>query len=95
VLVDVEEGVQDDLEGEITSVSSGGARIAVDDEGSGNTCVNVPSSAHVFLVTNHGGGAEVGAIDRSQLRVGDEVNVFGSSGGDCFEAETVIVIDES
>jgi hypothetical protein len=96
VLVDVEGGTQDDaLEGEISSVSSGGARIAVDDEASGNTCVNVPSSARVFLVTSNGSGAEVGAIDRSQLRVGDEVSVFGSPGGDCFDAETVIVVDES
>ena len=35
------------------------------------------------------------AIDRSQLQVGDPVSVFGNAGGTCFQADTVIVLDES
>ena len=95
VIVDVEAADEEELEGVIDSVSSGGARLEVDTEDAEDACVAVPGGADVFLVTSNNGGAEVEAIDRSQLQPGDEVSVFGSQGDDCFEADTVIVVDES
>ena len=86
---------QAELEGEITSVSSGGARLQVDTEDADDTCVAVPGGAGVFRVTSDDGGAEVEAIERSQLQAGDEVSAFGSQDDAGFEADTVIVVDES
>ena len=94
VVVDVEAGDEAQIEGEITDVVGGGARILVDTEESGSECVDVPSSADLFAITSDAGSAHVDAIDRSQLREGDQVSVFGEPDGECLEAETVIVLDE-
>lgn len=93
VVVDVEDD-EAQLEGEIVDVQSGGARIVVDADG-GSECVDVPGSADVFAITSDSGSAHVDAIDRSQLREGDVVSVFGEPGGGaCLESDTVIVLDE-
>jgi hypothetical protein len=81
------------IEGEIESVANGGARIQVQTD-TGTKCVNVPSDARVFEVHHGDTGASAEDIDRSALQAGDEVNVFGTAGGTCFTADTVIVFVE-
>lgn len=88
VVLDVEAMTGERISGEITSVSLGGARLEVEtDEGS--RCVDVPAEARVFAVTVDGDEAEAKAIDRSDLKPGDQVTVFGVPNG-CLEARTVI-----
>lgn len=93
VVVDEEARSHERLEGEITNVEAGGANLEVTNDG-GTVCVNVPADARVFRVTIDGDDGEAEYIDRSDLRVGDQVNVFGSSNG-CFDAKTVIVFVEA
>jgi hypothetical protein len=94
VVVDVENESEANLEGEITSVESGGARLEIDTEDDGTACVDVPSDAELFRITSDGGTSHVDAIDRSQLMHGDRVSVFGTPGASCLEASTLIVLEE-
>jgi hypothetical protein len=91
-VVDVSAVETDRLEGEIVAVLPGGGSIDVETD-DGVECVNVPSSAKVFRVTISEDGGSAEAIDRSQLMVGDAVNVFGVADG-CFDAETLLVFVE-
>lgn len=95
IMVDVAAMETDRIEGIISEApEAGGARLQVltDD---GVVCVDVPSSARVFEVELDDGAGQGSsmAIDRSELRRGDQVNIFGVDGesnGDCFTAKTVI-----
>ena len=81
------------IEGRITAVESGGARLQVqtDDE---TLCVDVTADARVFAVSHGDDDAGTEEIDRSALAVGDTVSVFGAAGSTCFAADTVIVFDD-
>ena len=58
-------------------------------------CVDIPGDAEVLRVTLDDDGAETDRIDRSDLRVGDDVTVFGKPNG-CLQAMTVVVfVDET
>lgn len=89
VVVDVAAMETQRLSGVIASVESNGASLELDTD-AGSQCVNVPAGARVFRVTLDDGQGSAEAIDRSQLQVGDQVDVFGFANG-CFQAETVIV----
>jgi hypothetical protein len=93
VVVDEEARDHERIDGEITSVADGGASLEVTND-DGTVCVNVPADARVFRVTIDGDDGEAEDIDRSDLRVGDRVAVFGSANG-CFDAKAVIVFVES
>jgi hypothetical protein len=92
VVVDVATMETERLEGQISGIEGDGARLQLQTE-AGVACVDVPTTARVFLVTVDDDEGSAVAGDRSDLRVGDRVNVFGSSGA-CFTAETVIVFDD-
>jgi hypothetical protein len=78
------------IEGTITSVANGGANLQVQTS-TGSQCVDVPSTARVFEVSQDNSSAD--DIDRSALMVNDVVNIFGTPGTSCFQADTVIVFE--
>ena len=94
MLVDADDDDPNQLEGEIVGLLAGGALLHLDTEDAGTPCVDVSDGAEVFRVFSRAGRAEVDAIDRSQLRPGDQVSVFGDAGEGCLQADTVIVLDE-
>lgn len=94
IMVDLEAVEIDRIEGVIIEdPEDDGARLTVFVEGVGPVCVDVPEEARVFEVTLEDGQGGAEAIDRSDLKRGDRLNIFGSAGDtidDCFTAETVI-----
>jgi hypothetical protein len=88
VMLDLAAAETSRLEGDVTGVSNGGARLQVQTD-SGSRCVNVPADARIFEVAADDASAQ--EIDRAALAVGDAVSIFGSEGVSCFTAETVIV----
>jgi hypothetical protein len=90
VVIDVDAMEKLRLDGEITGVASGGARIDVQTD-DGNRCVAVPPGARVFEVTHGDDDAFAVDITRADLGVGDVVSVFGKPGSPCFVADAVIV----
>ena len=95
IMVDVTAVETDRIRGVISEdPEAGGARLQVMTEG-GSVCVDVPATARIFAVMLDDGDGLGSSkpIDRSDLRRGDQLSIFGVEGetaGDCFTAETVI-----
>lgn len=93
VMVDVLSVDQDRIEGIIAADPENGGALLTLLTDMGEVCVEVPDDARVFEVSVDAGQGSAEAIDRSELRKDDRLNVFGTAGelpGDCFVAETVI-----
>jgi hypothetical protein len=95
IMVDVTAVETDRIRGEISEEpEAGGARLTVMTE-SDTVCVDVPEAARIFAVELDDGNGlgSAKSIDRSDLRRGDQLSIFGiapETAGDCFTAETVI-----
>jgi hypothetical protein len=92
VTLDLETMMLEKLSGEITEVRLDGAELDVD-TGEEVRCVEVPEDAAVFLLELSNGDAVASPIDRSELVLGDEVQLAGTP-GECLVVEKLIVFRE-
>ena len=88
VVLDIDAMMFERVSGEIVSVSGGGAQLDLDTD-AGPVCVDVPDDAGVFAVSIGADEAISEKIDRSDLMIGDQVDVFGMPGA-CLQAKVVI-----
>lgn len=94
--VEPEEGLTE-LEGTVQSVDSATfTMFAENAEPAGDRCVTPLPGARYLVVMDSDEGADHTEVGADYLEAGQAVNVFGAyaEGGDCFEADTII-IDET